>query len=66
MSMPRDADADAAAAASVAAVDTVLDELYANSRARKYLKAARPDAADVATLLDEVETLLFDRLGDER
>jgi DNA repair exonuclease SbcCD nuclease subunit len=59
-------DADAAAAASVAAVDTVLDELYANSRARKYLKAARPDAAGVATLLDEVETLLFDRLGDER
>jgi DNA repair protein SbcD/Mre11 len=46
-------------------VDKALDELFANSRARKYLNGARPDAARVAVLLDEVETLLLDRLGDE-
>jgi DNA repair protein SbcD/Mre11 len=50
---------------SVTDVDKALDELFANSRARKYLKDVRPDAAGVAVLLDEVETLLLDRLGDE-
>jgi DNA repair protein SbcD/Mre11 len=58
--------ADPADAAEVAAgVDRALDELFANSRARKYLNGVRPDAAGVAVLLDEVETLLLDRLGDE-
>jgi DNA repair protein SbcD/Mre11 len=58
--------ADSADAAEVAAgVDRALDELFANSRARKYLNGVRPDAAGVAVLLDEVETLLLDRLGDE-
>lgn len=58
--------ADGADGVEVAAgVDNALDELFASSRARKYLKAARPDAAGIAVLLDEVETLLLDRLGDE-
>ena len=42
-----------------------LDDLYAHSRARKYLKASRPDAATVASMLDEVEAMLLDRLADE-
>jgi DNA repair protein SbcD/Mre11 len=50
---------------SAADVDKALDELFANSRARKYLKGVRPDAAGVSALLEEVETLLLDRLGDE-
>jgi hypothetical protein len=48
-----------------ASVENALDELYANGRARRYLKAVRPGPAGIAVLLDEVETLLLDRLGDE-
>ena len=41
------------------------DHLHAHSRARKYLKASRPDTAEVAQILDEVEAMLLDRLADE-
>ncbi|MGD8684157.1 MAG: DNA repair exonuclease [Chloroflexota bacterium] len=46
-------------------LEAVLDELYANNRARKYLRDARPDAAALVRALDEAESMLVDRLADE-
>lgn len=46
-------------------LETALDGLYASSRARKHLKDSRPDTSAVALMLDEVEALLLDALGDE-
>jgi DNA repair exonuclease SbcCD nuclease subunit len=46
-------------------IDAVVDDLYANQRARRPLQGARPDAARLAELLDEAEAILVDRLGGE-
>ncbi len=46
-------------------IERVVDDLYANQRARRPLQGARPDAARLAELLDEVEATLVDRLGGE-
>jgi hypothetical protein len=46
-------------------IDRTIDGLFANQRARRPLQDARPDAATVAGLLDEVEAILVDRLGGE-
>ena len=46
-------------------IDRTIDGLFANQRARRPLQNARPDAAAVAGLLDEVEAILVDRLGGE-
>jgi DNA repair exonuclease SbcCD nuclease subunit len=46
-------------------LDRLLDELYANQRARRLLQGSRPDVARLGALLDEVETILVDRLGGE-
>ncbi len=56
---------DSAETGEAGKIDAALDELYAHSRARKYLKASRPDTAEVARILDEVEAMLLDRLADE-
>jgi DNA repair exonuclease SbcCD nuclease subunit len=58
-------DATAEGVPTTAEIDRVLDELYANQRARRPLHDARPDAARLAELLDEVEGILVDRLGGE-
>jgi hypothetical protein len=70
-----DADADADAGSTGrppvegvptrADLEKTLDGLFANQRARRLLKDARPDAQRMAALLDEVEAILLDRLGDE-
>ncbi len=44
----------------------MLDDLYANNRARKYLREARPDAAALVRALDEAESMLVDHLADEK
>jgi DNA repair exonuclease SbcCD nuclease subunit len=46
-------------------LDGALSQLFDHQRARRVLKDDRPDAADIAQMLDEVETILVDRLGDE-
>ena len=50
---------------SVADLDATMDGLFANQRARRPLHGARPNAATLARLLDEVEGILVDRLGGE-
>jgi exonuclease SbcD len=60
-----ESDPDAPAAIDADAIDSMLSDLYAHSRARKYLKASQPDTTEVAQVLDEVEAILLDRLGDE-
>ncbi len=50
---------------SVEDLEGALGLLYDNQRARRLLRDRRPDAQAVADLLDEVETILVDRLGDE-
>ena len=56
-------DADEAPAAE--ALLETLGDLYGHTRARKCLKSSRPDATAIATLLDDAEAMLLDRLGDE-
>jgi DNA repair exonuclease SbcCD nuclease subunit len=56
---------DAADVLDEAAIEATLDGLFADGRARRSLQDARPGAADVAGVLDEVEAILLDRLGDE-
>ena len=46
-------------------VERVVDDLYANQRARRPLQGARPEPARLASILDEVEAILVDRLGGE-
>jgi len=46
-------------------VERVVDDLYANQRARRPLQGARPEPARLASILDEVEAILVDRLGSE-
>ena len=46
-------------------IERVVDDLYANQRARRALQGVRPDAARLAGILDEVEAILVDRLGGE-
>jgi len=50
---------------TVADLGGTVDGLFANQRARRPLQGARPDAATLARLLDEVEGILVDRLGGE-
>jgi DNA repair exonuclease len=46
-------------------LQAVLDSLYANERARRYLRDRQPSAADVHRVLETAETLVADRLGGE-
>jgi DNA repair protein SbcD/Mre11 len=46
-------------------IERVVDDLYANQRARRALQGVRPNAARLAGILDEVEAILVDRLGGE-
>jgi exonuclease SbcD len=46
-------------------LDRLLDELYANQRARRFLQGPRPGPTRLSALLDEAETILVDRLGGE-
>ena len=46
-------------------LDRVLDDLYANTRARSPLRAHRPHGADLVAVLDAAEALVVDRLADE-
>ena len=48
-----------------AELEDVFDELYANGRARKYLRDARPAGAELVRALDEAEPTLVDRLTVE-
>ena len=56
---------EAAPGSASAELEGAIDELYANSRARKYLRHARPAAAELVRALDEAEPTLVDRLTDE-
>jgi hypothetical protein len=58
-------DATDAAAGPAAVLDRVLDDLYANTRARPYLRDRRPRGAELVMVLDEAETLVVDQLADE-
>ena len=58
-------DEDLGGVPRVEELHRLLDELYANQRARRFLHGARPDAARLSALLDEAETILVDRLGGE-
>ncbi len=60
----REGEAEIPGVLDAAEIERTLDDLFASSRARKHLKASRPDASEVALMLDEVEALLLDRLGD--
>ncbi len=51
--------------ADPAELDDVLDGLYANERARRYLRDRRPDAAEVSRLVDSAEAIVADRLAGE-
>lgn len=42
----------------------VLDNLYANERARRYLRDRQPDAADIAQAVRDARTTVADRLGE--
>jgi hypothetical protein len=60
------AAAGAAPPGSVRAeLESVIDELYANGRARKYLRDTRPAGAELVRALDEAEPTLVDRLTVE-
>jgi hypothetical protein len=48
-----------------AQLDEVLDRLYANERARRYLRDSRPGPTDLRNLLNHAETLVADRLSGE-
>ena len=50
---------------SIEDLDGALGLLYDHQRARRILRDRRPEADAIAVLLDEVETILVDRLGDE-
>lgn len=59
---------EAATAEGVPALDDLeraLGDLFDNQRARRALQAAKPDAARLNDILDEVEAMLLDRLGGE-
>ena len=46
-------------------LEGVLDGLFANERARRYLRDKRPSRADLVRMLAAAETLVADRLGGE-
>jgi DNA repair exonuclease SbcCD nuclease subunit len=46
-------------------LDNVLDELFANVRARPYLRERRPAGAELVNALDAAEALVADRLAGE-
>ena len=48
-----------------AELERVLDDLYANIRARPYLRDRRPRGAELVAVLDDAETLVVDQLADE-
>ncbi len=50
---------------ALADLEGAIDDLFGNQRARRVLAQTRPDAARIATFLDEAEAILVDRLGDE-
>jgi DNA repair exonuclease SbcCD nuclease subunit len=61
------ADEEAAerSAAMSVALEGVVDGLFANERARRYLRDKRPSRADLASRLQAAEALVADRLGGE-
>lgn len=63
---PASGDPDAATAADRIRqeLDAVLDDLYANVRARRLLRDRRPDPERIAELLKRAEALVVDRLAD--
>jgi hypothetical protein len=56
---------DEAGAAVRQELDNVLDELFANVRARPYLRERRPAGAELVNALDAAEALVADRLAGE-
>jgi DNA repair exonuclease SbcCD nuclease subunit len=63
---PTDGSPDAATAAAEIRqeLDAVLDDLYANARARRVLRDRRPPSERIAELLERAEALVVDRLAD--
>lgn len=66
----RDVDHEAAASPvegvpTQADLEKTIDDLFGNQRARRVLAQTKPDAERIATLLEEAEAILVDRLGDE-
>ena len=55
---------DGTDAALPADLQGVLDHLYANERARRYLRDRQPGVADVARTLRDARTTVADRLGE--
>ena len=56
---------EAARAADTSELDEVLDGLFANSRARPYLRDRRPGQGELKAILDAAEATAVDRLAGE-